>query len=118
MCAANDSTLDPPIYPALAGRLEVVELVVWDSFNNCDFGLTKCVFCAVSLFLPLRHASLQFFTLDLVSTRAGTPTAGKITTKLGFATASTRTPIDFDGELFKNSRPSLVSAAARSCYAR
>ncbi len=67
----------------------------------------------VILFLLLRHASLQPFTLDLASTRAGTPPAGKITIKLGFATTSSHNLMDFDeiyGELVKRSRPSLVSA--------
>ena len=67
----------------------------------------------VILFLLLRHASLQPFTLDLASTRAGTPPAGKITIKLGCATTSSHNLMDFAeiyGELVKRSRPSLVSA--------
>ncbi|KJA14260.1 hypothetical protein HYPSUDRAFT_59467 [Hypholoma sublateritium FD-334 SS-4] len=122
--AAKDATFEFPIYLSLADRLGVVELVVWDKdilkkdylgevavplddwFNNRDFGFDH----------PrntLRHASLQPFTLDLVSTRARTPTAGKITIKLGFATTSSNNLMDFDeiyGELVKRSRPSLVSA--------
>ncbi|KJA25211.1 hypothetical protein HYPSUDRAFT_214202 [Hypholoma sublateritium FD-334 SS-4] len=115
--AAKDATFEFPIYLSLADRLGVIELVAWDKdilkkdylgevavplehwFNGRDFGFD--------------HPRNAPFTLDLVSTHAGTPNAGKITIKLGFATTSSHNVLEFDEiyrELVKRSCPSLISA--------
>lgn len=56
---------------------------------------------------------MQPFVLDLVSTRANTPSAGQITIKLGFGPTNAHNLMEYDeiyGELIKRSQPSLVSA--------
>ncbi|KAF4622347.1 hypothetical protein D9613_009567 [Agrocybe pediades] len=116
--AAKDATFDFPIYLSLADKLGVVELVVWDKdmlkkdylgevalpledwFTNREFGFDQPGNSAISL--------------NLISTRTGTPSTGSIQVKLGFApTANSHNLMEFDeiyGELVKRSRPSLVSA--------
>jgi phosphatidylserine decarboxylase len=136
----KDATFDFPIYLSLADKLGVVELVIWDKDmltkeylgevslpledwfadkhdgKDRDFGFdqpgnTVRLFSLV--FCPIMN-SPKAFSLDVISTREGTPNSGTIQIKLGFVpTANAQNLMEFDeiySEFVKRSRPSLVSA--------
>ncbi|KAF8957740.1 phosphatidylserine decarboxylase-domain-containing protein [Flammula alnicola] len=122
--AAKDATFDFPIYLSLADKLGVIELVVWDKDMLRKEYLGEVAFPLEDWFTDRIDGKERDFgfdqpgntpiSLDIVSTRAGTPTTGSMQIKLGFArTANSQNLMEFDeiySELVKRSRPSLVSA--------
>ncbi|KDR72275.1 hypothetical protein GALMADRAFT_74027, partial [Galerina marginata CBS 339.88] len=130
--AAKDATFDFPIYLSLADRLGAVELVVWDKDMLSKDYLGEVAIPLEDWFVDKEGREREFgfdqlgnqpFSVNLVSTRANTPSAGSIQIKLGFApTPNAQNLMEFDeiyGELVKRSRPSLVSAppvSISSCH--
>ncbi|KAF8166385.1 C2 domain-containing protein, partial [Pholiota molesta] len=115
--AAKDATFDFPIYLSLADRLGVVELVIWDKDMLKKEYLGEVALPLEDWFndreFPFDHPGNKPFSLNIISTRAGTPTTGRIHIKLGFAPTSANNLMEYDeiyGELVKRTRPSLVSA--------
>ncbi|KAF8160416.1 hypothetical protein BJ912DRAFT_1035445 [Pholiota molesta] len=115
--AAKDATFDFPIYLSLADRLGVVELVIWDKDMLKKEYLGEVALPLEDWFndreFAFDHPGNKPFSLNIISTRAGTPTTGRIHIKLGFAPTSANNLMEYDeiyGELVKRTRPSLVSA--------
>lgn len=137
---SKDATFDFPIYLSLAHQLGVVELVVWDKDMLSKEYLGEVALPLDDWFVDKRTGKerpfgfdqpgnqvsrylqsfiftrliLQSISLDLVSTRASTPSTGSVQIKLGFVSSpDSRNLLEFDEiftELIKCSRPSLVSA--------
>ncbi|KIM40811.1 hypothetical protein M413DRAFT_446183 [Hebeloma cylindrosporum] len=120
----KDATFDFPIYLSLAHQLGVLELVIWDKDMLKKEYLGEVALPLEDWFTD-KHGGKDrdfgfdqpgniAFSLDVVSTRAGTPNTGTIQIKLGFApTPNAQNLMEFDeifAELVRRSRPSLVSA--------
>ncbi|KAF8808440.1 hypothetical protein BYT27DRAFT_7188951 [Phlegmacium glaucopus] len=121
----KDATFDFPIYLSLADKLGVVELVVWDKDMLTKDYLGEVALPLEDWFVDKQTGKERPFdfsdpgnqpiSLNLVSTRASTPSTGSIQIKLGFVpTSDAQNLMEYDEiftELNKRSRPSLVSAA-------
>ncbi|KAL5525526.1 hypothetical protein ACEPAG_6862 [Sanghuangporus baumii] len=86
---AKDATFDFPIYLSLAGRLGVLELIVWDKDMLKKDYLGEASLPLDSWFkegLPkdFNDERVEPITVNIISTRANTSASGSIQVKLGF----------------------------------
>lgn len=140
---AKDATFDFPIYLSLADKLGVVEIIVWDKDMLKKEYLGEVALPLEDWFVDkasgkervygfdqpgneVREGSSWIYSrgysnftpkaisLNLVSTRANTPSTGSVQIKFGFVlTPNSNNLMEFDeiySELVKRTRPSLVSA--------